>query len=329
MSWSRLFHSTTFRLCVGLLLFVAVILIMAETFDLQEVLDAIGLFPLGALSTLLIASFLVSFLKGLRFHILVRHVGIEIKFWKTLRLFLASQAATPIPAGETIRAALLKQETGASLGRVASPVLGQAVYEIAGAAVIVFGASLFYPELFIPSLVAVVALIAVIWILLHRKLFNYLLDLMSHLPLIEKHFDRIRNGREHFRHNFALLEKGGFDYHVLSAIVLSLLAQLMGGLLVAIAAHTFNIPLNFFQATLVYASGAILQGVFTIIPGGLGVTEGGMSGILHLLGVNLSLALALVIIIRLATLLFPVILGFVIFTLFYAKQTFFVKKIQP
>jgi uncharacterized protein (TIRG00374 family) len=301
---------------------------MAESFAIDDVIEAIGLFPLGALSILLVASFLVSVLKGARFHVLVRHVGIEISPWKTLRLFLASQAATPIPAGETIRAALLKQETGASLGKVAGPVLGQAVYEIAAAAVIVFAASLFYPELFIPSLIAVAVLFLVIGVLLHRKSFNYILDLIAHSPLVQKNFHRIRSGREHFRYNFALLGEGGFDHHVFAAIVLAMLAQLMGGLLVAIAAHTFNIPLNFFQATLVYASGAILQGVFTVIPGGLGVTEGGMSGILHLLGVDLSLALALVIIIRLATLLFPVALGLVIFALFYAKRTFFIKKIQ-
>jgi|GEM_PF-3212793 len=318
--------STVFRLIVGLLLFVGVVVMLAKSFNVDDVLQALSVFPLTTLAILLLASLLVSFLKGTRFHVLVRHVGIDIRFWKTLRLFLASQAATPIPAGETIRAALLKQETGASLGKVASPVLGQAIYEIAAAVGVVFVASLFYPELFIPSLVAVVALVAIIWILLHRKLFNRLLEILSHLPLVERHFDRIRNGREHFRHNFALLEEDGFDRHVLASIVLAFVAQLMGGLLVAIAAHAFDIPLNFFQATLVYASGAILQGVFTFIPGGFGVTEGGMSGILHLLGVELSLALALVIIIRLATLVFPVSLGFIIFALFYAKQTFSSKK---
>jgi uncharacterized membrane protein YbhN (UPF0104 family) len=326
MRLSGLFQSTVFRLVVGIVLFIVVFVALAGSFELDDVIQAISDFPLGALSTLLIAAFLVSVLKGARFHVLVKHAGIEITFWKTLRLFLASQAATPIPAGETIRGALLKQETGASLGKVAGPVLGQAVYEIAAAAVIVFAASLFYPELFVPSLIAIMVLVVVIGVLLHRKSFDALLDLMSNLPFFDKNFYRIRTGREYFRQNFALLGKGGFDRHVFGAIVLAFAAQLMGGLLVAIAAHAFDVPINFFQATLVYASGAILQGIFTIIPAGLGVTEGGMSGILHVLGVDLSLALALVIIIRIATLLFPVVLGFVLFAIFYAKQTFFIKK---
>ncbi len=319
MLWSRAGKSTLLRVFLGLILLAIALLIMAQTFDLDDVLQAIARFPLGALSILLIASFLVSVLKGARFHILVRHVGIEISFWRTLRLFLASQAATLIPAGEAIRGALLKQATGATLGKVAGPVLGQAVYEIAAAAVIVLVASLFYPELFIPAFVAVGVLCVLIWIVLHRQAFDYLLDILANLPFVDKHFDRIKNGHEHVRHNFALLEQGGFDRHVLGAVGLSVLAQLMGGVLVLIAAHTFDVSINFFQATLVYASGALLQGVFTIIPGGLGVTEGGMSGVLHLLGINLSLALALVIIIRVAILLFPVVFGFLIFCVFDAK----------
>ncbi len=320
MPWVRARLTTLLRLGLGLgIVAVAVVLLMTND-ETQHILTALGSFPLITLAVLLLASFLVSLLKAARFHILVRHVDIEISFWKTLRLFLVSQAATPIPAGETIRAALLKHETGAPLGKVAAPVLGQAVYEIAAALSIVLVASFFYPELFVPTLTAVVCLFLFIWTLLHRKLFNALLRLLSYLPAIKHQLDRLKRGRDQLRQNFSLLEGGGLDRHVVMASLFAFLAQLMGGLLVLVAATAFDIQLNFLQFTLVYASGALLQGLFTLIPGGLGVTEGGMSGVLHLLGVELSLALALVLIVRFATLVFPVVLGLVLMIPIYFKK---------
>ncbi|MFZ2682095.1 MAG: lysylphosphatidylglycerol synthase transmembrane domain-containing protein [Patescibacteria group bacterium] len=323
MSGGSLWQSTIFRLIFGLGLFAVIVFILAGSFKFDEVVDTVADFPLSYLAILLTASFLVSVLKGARFHVLVRHAGIEINFRHSLRLFLASQAATPIPAGETIRVGLLKQETGASLGKAVSPVLGQAVYEIAAAAVIVFAASAYYPELFVPSVIAVIGLVLMVWILLYRRAFNFALRLFVTIPGVGQYAERIKSAREHLRHNFTLLQEGGFDRHVFAAIILALVAQLMGGLLVLIATTAFDLPLNFFQATLVYACGAILQGLFTLIPAGLGVTEGGMSGVLHVLGIELSVALAVVIIIRVATLLFPVVLGVILFIMFYAKQTFF------
>ncbi len=322
MPGRKFFHTTFFKLIFGLGLLGVVGAIMLRAFDLNAVWSVVSAFPLSVLDALIVMTCLVSFLKAARFHILIRHVGIKLSFLRSVRLFLASQAATPIPAGETIRAALLKQETGVSLGKAAGPVLAQAIYEIAAAVAVVFTASLFYDELFFPALIMMSVLIVLLGGLVHRPLFNRVLNLLVRLPFIHQHVERIRAGRDHFRRSFALLEGDGFDGHVLASIGLALLAQLVGGGLVLLAAQAFGLEINLFQTTLVYASGAILQGVFTIIPGGLGVTESGMSGILHLLGVDLSTALALVIIIRVATFLFPVVLGTLIFIPVYAKQTF-------
>ena len=56
---------------------------------------------------------------------------------------------------------------------------------------------------------------------------------------------------------------------------------------------------------------SILLGAITFIPAGIGVTEGGMLAQLVLHNVEYSLAICLVIIIRLFTLWMSVIIGFI------------------
>jgi glycosyltransferase 2 family protein len=315
-------RSAASRLIIGFGLFAVVMLILVESFDADDVWRTLGLFPWRALAGLLAVALLVNVLKALRFYIFVRHVGLPLGFWKTVRVFFASQAATPLPGGEAIRATLLKRETKERLGKAASPVVSQAVYEIGAAATVILAASFIYPDLLVPTLIVIGSLSLFLSVVLHRGIFGVLLKFFSIFPYVRYRLSALRHAQEHLRQNFLLLEEGGFDSHVVAAMFTAFLAQVAGGALVLLAAQAMGVHINIFQAMLVYAGGAMLQGLFTMIPAGLGVTEGGMSGILHLLGVELSLAVALVIIIRLMTLVFPVALGFVVFCLFYARQTF-------
>ena len=68
--------------------------------------------------------------------------------------------------------------------------------------------------------------------------------------------------------------------------------------------------LGFAEIASTYASSLFL-GALSFLPGGLGITEGSFAGLLNLQGISLSMAVVIVIIVRLFTLWFGVVIGFI------------------
>jgi uncharacterized protein (TIRG00374 family) len=75
---------------------------------------------------------------------------------------------------------------------------------------------------------------------------------------------------------------------------------------------SFNQTIDLLQASLISLSSFVF-GFATFVPGGLGVTEIGMTGLLVKQGVNISLASSMVLYIRICTIWFATFLG-IIFT---------------
>ncbi len=318
-----MWRSALIRLFFGFLFVIILAVVVTKSFSLDDISRAVSLFPLEIFIILLPLALLLNALKAVRFHILARHVEIPLSLSRAFRLFFASQAATPLPAGEAIRIAFLKYETKARYVKAASPVVGQAVYEIVSAAVIVAVASVLYQHLLLPSFFLLTILATVLFLGLHAGIFDFSLDIFSRIGMIRRRADDLKEAHDHLRTNFTLREEEQFDRHTVAAILVAFASHVIGGLIVYYTASVAGIDLTFFQSMFVYASGAIIQGVLTIIPGGLGVTEGGMAGVMHLLGADVTTAIATVVIIRTATLLFPVTLGLLVFLRYYAKPTFF------
>ena len=68
--------------------------------------------------------------------------------------------------------------------------------------------------------------------------------------------------------------------------------------------------ISFIQTLSIYTSSVII-GVVSLIPGGIGVTEGSLVGLFTFEGIDISLALVLSVIIRLTTLWYSVSIGFI------------------
>jgi len=68
--------------------------------------------------------------------------------------------------------------------------------------------------------------------------------------------------------------------------------------------------INYFAVIATYASSLIL-GAASFIPGGLGVAEGSLLGMLSSQGVEISMAFVLVVLIRIFTLWYSVIVGLI------------------
>jgi len=73
----------------------------------------------------------------------------------------------------------------------------------------------------------------------------------------------------------------------------------------------FNIDLNLPTIILIFAVSSIIGGL-SMLPGGIGLTEGGMVGLLLLEGIDYTSAISVVLLVRIVTLWFSVAIGLIV-----------------
>jgi len=105
---------------------------------------------------------------------------------------------------------------------------------------------------------------------------------------------------------------------LLVSVVLSIVAwsfECMGFWLVL---NVFEAPPTMLKAAFIYAFSTIV-GAISMLPGGLGTTEGSLTGLTVLAGASKNVAVASTFIIRVATLWFAVLVGVVVTVAFQSK----------
>ncbi len=300
-------------------IFLAVLyFFLARNLSWHEIAKGLHRLSWLAIFGALLLSFVISCLKALRFYLLVKKAGLSLSFGRALRLFFASQAASPLPAGETVRGALLVHETQSSTVEASGPVVAQAFLEIIAALGIVLAGS-FYFEIFRKAAVILAVIVsALLFLFVHPKLLRRILEKPASWSWAEARVKSILHAQEQV--SKLLLPKPRHGLFTFSIIGLAFLADIVGGLLILFLAVQLGAPLSFGGSIFIYAMSVGIQGLCAVIPGGLGVTEGGMLGILRLWEVPFSLAVPLVMVFRLLTLIFTVVLGLLILSIFYSKK---------
>ncbi len=97
---------------------------------------------------------------------------------------------------------------------------------------------------------------------------------------------------------------------------------MVGGVVLYLICSHFPVPLNYLTSIYVFAAATVLGEIIPIAPGGVGATEGGMTGILVVLGMALGDGLVVVLLFRAATLVFGILLGLLFFLLFYSQRAY-------
>jgi uncharacterized protein (TIRG00374 family) len=311
------------RILLSLCVIALLGFVVFKTIDLNELYTTLKRFPPLTLYVALFIATILTVLKTWRFTVLLQRHDIHVPFWQLLRLFAASQAITPLPGGEASRGFLLKKESGLSTEDIASPVLMQALLELFCAVIIVILGSFFYHTLLGPAIVALCILLSAIVLLTHVSLVPSLLEKGARWSIVRKHKERILHIHADLRNNLFHQDTRYPSTAVLFSIGIGLLTQLTGGLLLLVISGGYGEQLSLFEAAFVYSAGVAIQGMATISPGGVGFTEGGMTGILALF--DIQHALAIVIIFRAVTLLYYTLFGLALIGLFYRKD-FFVSR---
>ncbi len=103
------------------------------------------------------------------------------------------------------------------------------------------------------------------------------------------------------------------------SFIISLVAWFTEATAFFIVLKGLKMPVDFFSAIFIYGL-ATLAGAISMLPGGIGGTEGAMLGMLVLLGIKTTSALPAIIVIRLCTLCYVPVLAAVFMLVLLVKR---------
>ncbi|MBO6938913.1 MAG: flippase-like domain-containing protein [Deltaproteobacteria bacterium] len=223
------------------------------------------------------------------------------------RIFVAGfvMSVTPGKVGEVFKSVLLQSSHGVPLARTAPIVVAERLTDLLALVLLTAIASLAFEG---GALIALAggAFVAVIWVACAwRPLGELGLRIAGKLPVLNRLEERLREAYD------ALHEL----VRPTPLAVASLLALVSWGLecvsLLVIALGFEGVVLSLLEATFAYG-GPTIVGALVLLPGGLGATEAGMTGVLEAFevpGMTTSVAIAITMLVRLATLWWAVVLG--------------------
>lgn len=302
------------RVLLGLLLGVAVYAVMAIWADAAAVGDAVLAFHWPWLLAALALSFGNYFLRFLKWQYYLGIVSVRVPRGESFAAFLASFALTVTPGkvGEVVKSYLLKRSRGIPIAVTAPIVVAERLTDLIALLILAFvGLSTYAAG--VEALVLSSAVVAGGLVLLATvPAMLWLISRFERIPWIgPRAAPRLRVAYASMRALIGLRP-------LLVAIALSVVGW-------GLECLAFDWVIGGFDAgrpalvaaTFLYASTTVL-GALTFLPGGLGVTEGGLSVGLVQLGLlpTESVAVAATYLIRFATLWFAVVLGVIALGLF-------------
>ena len=243
------------------------------------------LFPLALALTAL--NYLLRFWRWQRY---LGRLEIEVPTGRSFAIFLAGLSGTITPAklGEVLKCGLLKRSFGVPVRRSVPIVLAERVTDASGVVVLAVaaGAGANRWPLLALALAGVAAIVLVV-----------------RSPLLER-FSLLGEAPEVAR---VLLETP----LLLGMTALSAVSWFFECLAAYVCVRGLRLDLSLVDTVVVFSLGS-LAGALSFLPGGLGVAEGSMTGLIQVLGdVPRAAAVAATVLIRLATLWFAVALGLV------------------
>ena len=295
----------------------ALVVFVALTFyaDAPRLLSALAKFdwrflPLALATT--VANYLLRFL---RWHYYLDVIGVKnVPRRDSLMIFLSgfSLTVTPGKLGEVLKSVLLKTRYGTPVSYSASIVFAERLTDVLGVVILAAVGLVFYP-VGIGALAAVLAITALFVAVVQQRAFaERLLDLFARAPKVGRFADLARNLYE----SAYLMLRAKPLVIAIGLATAAWFGECLTFFIVLLGIGLAPTLLLLLQATFIYAA-ASLFGAVSMLPGGLGATEGGMALLLQqIVGVAREEAVASTLIVRLCTLWFAVLLGGIVLLVF-------------
>jgi uncharacterized protein (TIRG00374 family) len=281
--------------------------------DFAQVVNAFSRFNWLLLPLLLLLSFLNYFTRFLKWDYYLSLVRVKINKFDSLSIFLSGliMSVTPAKLGEVLKSVLVKEVTGEPISKTAPIIVAERITDFLSLLIIsIVGAYLFEYGGKVTIIIAVF-FIMLILIISNKKIALPIINFSEKIPFIKKYILNIHSAYES---SYQLLK----PKPLILMTLLSLISWGFECLGYYIILLNFDVNFGFLWASFSYGFSTIV-GAISMLPGGLGLTEGSLTFLLVQKGVPMDISVTTTFIIRVVTLWFAVFVGIISMT-FYQKR---------
>jgi len=271
--------------------------------DISLLIDKFQNFNFLVLIPAFLLVLLALFIRGYRWDFFLKTLGINISLKNSMSLFFAGLGLTITPGkiGEVIKSHFLKKDHNQSYAKTTPIVFVERYYDLVGILIISIIGIWFVNIDRTIVFVALSIIIAALIVSQQKKIVIRILGRLENFKLFNKFAKRMH---ETFETVHVLLKPKLYA----KSIGYSVTAWLIESFAVFLIFIGFEIELSLPTVILIFTISSIIGGL-SMLPGGIGLTEGGMVGLLLLEGIDYTSAISAVILVRIVTLWFSVAIG--------------------
>jgi len=266
-------------------------------------------------------------LRVARWQYYLQCIDVTLPLFESAVVFLAGfvMSVTPGKVGEVFKSLLLYESHQVSIARSAPIVIAERLTDLIALVLLTALGSLAFEHGTLVAGAGAVIVSGMVLVFAYRPLGEAILRLGERIGPIAKIAHKLREAYESL---LSMLRPGP----LLVGTALAVVAWGLECAALYVIVHGFEgLTLSWDAAVFAYAASTIV-GALAMLPGGLGVTEAGMTGLLQTLGgssMTKEVATAATILVRLATLWFAVGIGVVALALFRAHQRKTARNREP
>ena len=242
----------------------------------------------------------------IKWHLLLKNSEMDVPLAKSIAVFFAGVAfeITPGQIGTLMKSQILKTSCNIPRTKTVPIVMVEKLYDLIGAilasiiGIIILGMDFYF------IIIAILFLAVIFFFMYYRPASEIFFRQITKTKFFSKHVDNISEFH-------AIIRKSTHVKVATICILLSVTYWFIISIAVYYVLMAFDVNVLDYLTILAIYTTSILLGAISFIPGGIGVTEGSISGLFTLNGIDISTALILSVMIRVFTLWYSVGVGFI------------------
>lgn len=307
------------KIIIGIVIAAVVYLAFSFYIDFEKLLEAFSLFDWIWLPVILLLSLTNYYLRFERWHYYLKLLNIELPRKISFAIFIGGlvMSITPGKMGEILKSYLIKEYNGVSKHATAPVILIERLGDFVSLLIIAMVGAVYFDfgrGIVLITLIVFGALLALLgW----RTFALKILTAVGKWKIFNRFNEKIIVAYEN---SYKLLK----PFPLFSMLIVASVAWMCEAFGLYLILRIFDTPATFFWSFFIYSFSTIVGGL-TLIPGGIGPTEGSLTILLVRTGIELNIAFVSTFLIRVATLWFAVMIG--ILGLIYFQRVVVHKKV--
>ncbi len=296
-------------------IFITVIIFFAISVyaDFNSVKEAFTKFNWMLLPVLLILSLGNYFVRFFKWEYYLRLLRIKISLSQSIKIFFSglTMSASPGKMGEVLKSFLLKEITNEPISKTASIIFAERLTDFLSLTFLTILGTYYFQYSAIWIYFVLIFFVIIIVAISNKKTAEFIINAIKKFSFLKSYSSKIINLYES---TYILLQ----PIALFKMIIISIFSWFYECFSFYLILLNFDSNVTILFPTFVYALSTI-AGAISMLPGGIGVTEGSLSLILISSGISKENAIASTIIIRVVTLWFAVLLGSIVLFFFQKK----------